>query len=85
MTARTPAKVHKAKHALEQRLGPLAGFVGTGITALPSGEPAILVLVTRADSPARDACAALIGAAQTWRGVPVRTDIVGEPRKLGPT
>ena len=78
------SKVQRAKQALEKRLSSVGGFVGTGLTELPSGEPAILVLVTAADCAAAKECAALMEAPRTWQGIPVRTEVIGVPRRLKP-
>jgi hypothetical protein len=79
---RSTAKINRAKQTLEKRLLPFSGFLGTGLTALPSGEPAILVLVNSAECAAVKECAALTEAPRTWEGIPVRTEVVGAPRKL---
>jgi hypothetical protein len=83
MTAqRATVKINRAKQALEKRLSPLDGFVGTGVTSLPSGEPAILVLVAASQCAAVRECAVLTEAPRRWQGIPVRTEVVGVPRKL---
>jgi hypothetical protein len=87
MNPSASTKLQRARAALEKRLAPLRGFVGTGVTSLPSGEPAILVLVTTSRSPADKECAALtagaeaVDAPRTWHGVPVLTEAVGAPRR----
>ena len=70
------ARVHTAKLALERRLSSEDGFVGAGLSRTEAGDDEIVVLVRDAES------AAAANTPGECDGVPVRTQVVGAPRKL---
>ncbi len=76
MAARPPARVQKAKRALERRLASEPGFVGAGVTTGGSGGYEIVVLVVEHTSPV------LTKVPPQWDGIPVRTQVSGVPKKF---
>jgi hypothetical protein len=73
--AKPSARVHMAKVALERRLSAEDGFVGAGLSRTEAGDDEIVVLVRDAES------AAAANTPGECDGVPVRTEVVGRPRK----
>lgn len=73
---RRSSQVQKAKEALVKLLADEPGFVGVGVSVGTSGEQEIVVLVTEATSPV------VAKVPNTWKGIPVRTQIGGPPKKF---
>lgn len=72
---RKSARARKAKAAVVNRLSAEDGFVGAGLSRTESGDDEIVVMVRDAGSPAAT------NAPCECEGIPVRTEVVGQPRK----